>query len=215
MRFLGLVVLSLLLSSCYARDRSPTVPSPKKDAVASAMAAQRALNAGLLDESLSLAHKAWETDPDYQSGAWLYASILGKTGALDEALAVCNDLLERHPDCVQGHLLEGILWDRKGNRESANRAYDRALAEFALVDSDAPPTPEYRLNEAVTIFLRHGKLEGVGAINQVIAQFPDYGPAQYVKSCIQDKDRAFLLRWFADSGEDRPIPASGVRNVEM
>ncbi len=194
-----LFALLPLLGACYP-DAEPAAYVPKQEALRLLERAALELASGKVEEATSLAGAACNTDPDYDEAAWVYATLLGRTGRVEEALEICSKLGARSPAYVQAHLLEGILWDQLGNREAANLAYDRTLTGIAKRASSADLVPELRLYEAVAVYLRDGKLAGVQAINHVLAEFPDYPPAHYVKACMLDKNRGFLMRWFSDGG---------------
>ena len=197
MRSLWLIPLFFSLCGCYDEPREATY-TPKTEAVTAYEAAQTALKSGNTDEALAQARAAHEADPVFDAAAFLLASLLGRAGQFEEALALCDDLTARSPNFVQAHLLQGILWDRSGVSEAANASYDAALRCFAALPDPERNRPEVGLQEALATFLREGKLEGVKAINRVLSSYPDYEPALYVKSCMLDKDRGFLLRWFSD-----------------
>ena len=199
LRSLWLIPLLVFLSACYEEPRE-TGYTPKTESVTAYEAAQSALKSGDSDEALTQARAAYEADPAFDAAAFLLASLLGRAGHFEEALYICGALTARSPNFVQAHLLQGILWDRSGESEAANTRYDAALRCFAALPEPERIRPENGLQEALATFLRHGKLEGVKAINRVLATYPDYEPALYVKSCMLDKDRGFLLRWFSDQG---------------
>ena len=203
MRSLWLILLFFSLSACYDEPREATY-TPKTQAVTSYEAAQSALKSGDTDEALAQARAAYEADPAFDAATFLLASLLGRAGDYEEALALCAALTTRSPNFVQAHLLQGILWDRSENSDAANASYDAALRSFAALSQTERARPELGLQEALTTFLRHGKLEGVKAINRVLATYPDYDAASYVKSCMLDKDRGFLLRWFSEQNGDGP-----------
>lgn len=203
LRSLWLFPLLFSLSACYHEPRETTY-TPKTQAVTAYDAAQSALKAGDTDEALARARAAYGADPDFDAAAFLLASLLGRAGQFEEALALCGTLTARSPNFVQAHLLQGILWDRSGNSDAANTSYDATLRGFAALAEPERTRPETGLYEALTTFLGHGKLEGVKAINRVLAKYPDYEPALYVKSCMLDKDRGFLLRWFSEQNGDGP-----------
>ncbi len=214
MRLLIAAALVLLASGCYKPPPAQPVHSPKSAAVAACEAAQAALQTGKTDEALEHAAAAHEADPAYAQAAWLYASLLGRVGRYDDALAVCTTLCAASPNFVQAHLLEGILWERNGERESANRAYGRVLAQLETAEANQAALPAYGLYGAVAAYLRDGKLAGVKAINSVLLQFPDYGPAQYMKTCMQDKDRTFILRWFSEKREENTESPENLTKVQ-
>jgi tetratricopeptide (TPR) repeat protein len=203
LRSLWLIPLFFSLCGCYDEPRESGY-TPKTEAVTAYDAAQSALKAGDTDEALARARAAYGADPDFDAAAFLLASLQGRAGQFEEALALCGTLTARSPNFVQAHLLQGILWDRSGNSDAANTSYDTALRCFAALTEPERARPESGLYEALTTFLRHGKLEGVKAINQVLAKYPDYDAALYVKSCMLDKDRGFLLRWFSEQNGDGP-----------
>lgn len=194
-----IIALLPLLGACYPNPE-PSAHAPKQEALRLLDLAQLELATGKVEEATSLAGAAYNTDPAYDEAAWIYATLLGRTGQVEEALEICSLLGARSPDYVQAHLLEGILWDQLGNREAANLAYDRTLTAIAKLTTSVDSAHELRLYEAVTVYLRRGKLAGVQAINHVLAEFPDYPPAHYVKACMLDKNRGFLMRWFSDGG---------------
>lgn len=197
LRSLWLIPFLFVLCGCYDDPRETTY-TPKTEALTAYESAQAALKAGDTATALAQARAAYAADPAFDGGAFLFASLLGNAGQFKEALAVCNDLTTRSPNFVQAHLLQGILWDRSGDSEAANTSYDTALRCFAALAEPERTRPDSGLQEALATFLRHGKLEGVKAVNRVLSKYPDYEPALYVKSCMLDKDRGFLLRWFSD-----------------
>ncbi len=202
LRSLWFLPLIFSLCGCYSESRETTF-APKTQALTAYESAQSALKAGDTEEALAQSRAAYEADPAFDAAAFLLASLLGREGQFDEALALCDDLTARSPNFVQAHLLQGILWDRSGNSDSANTSYDAALRCFAELTEPERSRPEPAMYEALTTFLRHGKLEGVKAINRVLATYPDYDAALYVKSCMLDKDRGFLLRWFSEQNGDK------------
>jgi tetratricopeptide (TPR) repeat protein len=200
-RFLALAAFLLFVSACY-RESPEAPPSPVTEAVRAYESAKSALVTGDTVQALEASAAAYARDPGFEDNTWLYASLLGREGRYDEALAICRILCQQSPGNVQAHLLEGILWDQSGDREAAHGAYDRALQVFSESNVAEHSKPAHRLYEAVAVYLRKGKLEGVRAVNAVLLTFPDYRPALYVKECMQDKNRAFLLRWFSKSGDE-------------
>lgn len=202
------LALALLtaLAGCYGAP-APTGHTPKTAAVSALEEADAALKAGDTDGALARARVAHEADPQYDDAAFLLASLLGRKGDFEAALALCADLTARSPNFVQAHLLQGILWDRSGNPDAARHSYDATLRALAELPEAERARPEAGLQEALAIFLRDGKLEGIKAANRLLAVYPDYGPARYVKSCMMEKERGFLLRWFSDQGA-APSPAA-------
>ena len=194
---LRLVVLLISLAGCYGEPRETTY-TPKTEAITAYESAQSTMKSGDTATALAQARAAYAADPAFDGAAFLFASLLGNAGQYKEALSVCNDLTARSPNFVQAHLLQGILCDRSGDSEAANTSYDAALRCFAALPEPERVRPENALQDALATFLRHGKLEGVKAANRVLSKYPDYEPALYVKSCMLDKDRGFLLRWFSD-----------------
>jgi len=199
---LWLIPLIFSLCGCYEDPRESGY-TPKTEALTAYEAAQFALKSGDTDAALAQARTAYAADPGFDGAAFLLASLLGNAGQFTEALAVCHDLTDRTPNFVQAHLLQGILWDRSGNSDAANTSYDAALRGFSALSEPERTRPETGVYEALATFLRHGKLEGVKAANRVLTKYPDYEPAVYVKSCMLDKDRGFLLRWFSEHNGDK------------
>lgn len=201
-----LVPLLLFLPGCY-EDGTPRRPARPLPAITAYEAAQTALKAGDTAEALAQAEAAVAADATFDEAQWLQASLLGREGRLDEALEVCGVLTARSPDFAQAHLLQGILWDQSDDAEAAARCYDAALRCYAVQRETEPLGRDEQLLEAVVTFLRHGELEGVLAINRFLKRFPEHPIALYVKACMQDKDRSFLLRWFSEGGgEGRTVP---------
>lgn len=197
----------LLLAGCYEQGTPTTASSRPTQAVEAFQAAEAELRAGNSEDALVRAEAAVKADPTFEQAAWLQASLLGQAGRLEEALVVCETLTAQSPDFVQAHLLQGILWDKLGDSEAANVGYDAALRCFAALPEAERRRPETVLQEALITFLRHGRLAGIQAINRVLLQYPDYQTALYIKACMHDKDRGFLLRWFSESGgENAPAP---------
>jgi tetratricopeptide (TPR) repeat protein len=203
LRSLWLIPLLFSLCGCYEDPRETTY-TPKTQAATAYEAAQTALKSGDTDEALAQARAAHEADPAFDAASFLLASLLGRAGQFEEAIDICATLTARSPNFVQAHLLQGILWDRSGVSDAANTSYDAALRGFSALPESERARPEIGVYEALAAFLRHGKLEGVKAANRLLAIYPDYEPALYVKSCMLDKDRGFLLRWFSEHDGARP-----------
>ncbi len=183
------------------------MPTRPTAAVESFRAAERALATGDLAAALEHAEAAVKADPTFDEAAWLQASLLGRAGRVDEALAVCQEITDRSPDFVQAHLLQGILWDQSGDVEAAFRSYDEVLKRYDAWQGPPDPGPRDLLLRSVVTYLRFGELEGVKAINQFLERFPEHPKALYIKSCMQQKERGFLLRWFSEGAESEFVPS--------
>lgn len=200
-----LVAAFMLAPGCY-EDGAPPPPARSTEAISAYGAAHKALQAGDLDDALTHVAVAVAADPAFDEAQWLQASLLGRAGRLPEALEICGALTARSPDFAQAHLLQGILWEQSEKPDAAGRSYDAALQCFAERRATESLGRDDRLLEAVATFLRHGELEGVKAVNRYLRQFPDHPVALYVKACMQDKNRSFLLRWFSEGGgENRAV----------
>ncbi|MBX3178073.1 MAG: tetratricopeptide repeat protein [Candidatus Hydrogenedentes bacterium] len=192
-----------LLAGCYEAgvDRAY---NPTNAAQHHYQRAESALGQGNLEEAIRQASAAAEADPEFDDAALLQATLLGRAGQYGEALAICTALTARSPDLVQAHLLEGILWDQSGDREAANRCYDETLRLYERMRNQVALDSRAMLLEGLAFYLRHGELEGVKAMNRFLARFPDHPAALYLKACMQNKDRGFLLRWFTERGGETP-----------
>ena len=196
MRPLAIVFIAISLVGCYESGPSST-PLIKTEALEAFALAQEAFRAGDNKRALPHATAAYLYDPSFDSAAWLYASLLGRTGRYKEALEVSTQLSAKSPDLAQNHILEGILWELNGDRESANSAYDRAV-----LLGERPDSRELeRLYAPLAVYLRHGKLRGIEAANHGLEIFPDDATLRYLKRCMQDKEREFLIRWFSEGSE--------------
>lgn len=204
-------LLLLLLAGCYEAgvDRAY---NPTNEARHHYELAEAAVKSGNLDAAVLQAGRASAADPEFDDAALLHATLLGRVGRYDAALAVCETLTSRSPDLVQAHLLKGILGDQSGDLEAAHRSYDEVLERYAARRDSRAPGPRELLFEALARYLRHGELEGVRAVNEVLEQFPEHPTAQYLKGCMQHKDRGFLLRWFSEGLAPRqPVNRPGNR----
>ena len=193
MRVLVLVIIAFSLVGCYESGSSRT-PLIKTEALEAFALAQEAFRAGDNERALPHARAAYLYDPAFDGAAWLFASLLGRTGQYKEALEVSTQLSAKSPDLAQNHILEGILWELNGDRESANRAYDRAVLLRETSDSKGLE----QIYVPLAVYLRFGKIRGVEAANQSLALFPDDITLHYLKRCMQDKEREFLIRWFSE-----------------
>lgn len=208
-------LLVLLLCGCYDDGPPASSPSRPTQAIEAFRGAEDALRAGDLDDALAHAESAVAADPTFDEAVWLKASLLGRSGRLEEALGICTELTARSPNFVQAHLLEGILWDQSGDLEAACRSYDEVLKRYEARQASGELGHRDLLLQAVVLFLRHGELEGVKAVNRFLEQFPGHPAALYVKACMQQKERGFLLRWFSEGGDASAPPAAGKDNPRM
>lgn len=198
----ALSVLLATLAGCYEHEQAPP-PSRPTAALEAFRDAEASLRKGKLKEALNHAGDAVKSDPTFHEAAWLQASLLGRAGRLEEALAVAQDLTARAPDFVQAHLLQGILWDQSGDLEAAHRSYDIVLELYG--PDPAGLRQRDAMLRALVTFLRYGELEGVKSVNQFLERFPEHPTALYLKGCMQNKDRGFLLRWFSESNGGQPV----------
>ena len=197
-------VVVLLLAGCYESGGNRAAHIPTNEAQHQYQRAQAAVTSGNLEEAIARAGAAAKADPEFNDAALLHASILGRAGRYEEAQAVCAELVTRAPDFVQARLLQGILYDLSGDEEAAAPHYDAALAQFEAARAAGPGASPQLLLEGLTRYLRHGELEGVKAMNQFLSRFPEHPTALYLKACMQNKDRGFLLRWFTERGGNTP-----------
>jgi tetratricopeptide (TPR) repeat protein len=166
--------------------------------------AYAAMDRGQHDLARNHVAQAYALAPERREVAFLHASLLGRAGNYPEALSAIEKLQAQHPDYIPGILLEGILRELGGDRVTADQAYDRVQQAAPASGSDY----DTRICVPLAAYLRLGAPDGVAAANQALEAYPGDAALRHLKQCMQDKDRAFLLRWFTDG---IPAPSRGPR----
>lgn len=169
------------------RESPPTPPGPeatRRSAPASAPAeppmelrsllveAAAALASNDVDRAIHLYDRAVEmapADPDALLG--FGRSHLAKAG-LRYARAAAERLVSLYPDMAAGHHLLGLVEAREGNRRSAVRALERAVAAD-------PSQPIYHRDLAIALYKLQRLDEAVAEFREVIRLAPNDGQSHY------------------------------------
>ncbi len=81
-----------------------------------------------IDEAMDFCKKATEIRPDQPRYAYTLAFFQQQSGDLAGAANVLNELISRCPACADAYLVLGSIHEKQGNRDEAERVYERGLA---------------------------------------------------------------------------------------
>jgi len=197
--WVGLALL-FLVAGCGHRGPTPgQLPDP--EAIARYEEACAAYDDGHPALAKTNASAAYEIDPTHAHSTSFYARLLMQDERYDEALDVCETLNGWYPQYIPGQLLQGILWEIKGDREKAASFYERVDAL-----TREPHTP-YASNICVPIavYLRWGTARALKGVDVSLIRFPDEPNVLALREVIKQNDRDALIKWFiASSKAARP-----------
>lgn len=209
------LILLLLpaLAGCYAPER-PTQYTPKTLALELTESAVAKVEAGALEEALTLLDQAIAEDPGYPLPYKNKAAVLGKLDRFPEAADTLTALLKRYPDDADAYLAQGVFQERSGNKAEARICYATAAEKYAALP-DRPETDlERRLALVQCAYLLSGRAEALKAINEVLAKYPENDLAMKFKyRILGDQREAFLAgglnaREETSTGTDAEEPAA-------
>ncbi len=201
-RLFPILVIAAVLGGCYEEHKPPKETYvPKLHAQELNNRAMIALRSEKYDEALTLISQAVEEDPRFYQAQINKANILGKTGKFEEAVSVLTQAITVKPDFSQAYLFQGVYLEKTGKKEEAHASYAKA-AELFSRDMTDTPLPETALCKAIAVYLGTGKVGGLTAMNDIIARYPDYIPARFLKEKILKGDRAYFMWWLAE--QDTP-----------
>lgn len=204
------LILAVLLFGCYQESApDPSAYVPKTHAERLNKDAIEALQAGHKEEALKLIEEAVAADPAYAQAVCNKASILGRLGRYEEAKDAAAAAIAVRPHFALAHLLLGILLEKLGEESAALESYANAVRHFDEEVAQNPDAPKTALNRAIAVYLQSGKVGGLGAFNALLAKYPNYRPAQFLRERILAGDRNYFLWWIADRDENQATESVG------
>ncbi len=197
----AIAAVCILLAGCYSSQTTQSGYAPKTHAVQKHAEAVDALKSDRLKDALAAIDEAVSEDPEYADAALTRALILLHAERLDEAAAAYDGVCKKWPDRAEAHALAGIMHEKTGKAEAAKAAYGAAKTAYDRRITAGDRTPDTQLSRALAVYMLDGRSAGLVEINKIIGEYPDYGPAQEVKTKIMENNRAFLLEWMERPGK--------------
>jgi Tfp pilus assembly protein PilF len=190
----------VLMMGCRTEDSEPA-HVPRTAAIRALESATSALVRGDVARARIQIEEAVKEDPEYYLVHGVHGMVLAETGDHVAALAAMDRAVALNPDYGEGHLMRGVFLEQIGNRAEADTAYAQAIQVF---DALAEAGPVQRTHRAVAVYLKDGRVEGIGAIDAVVRDFPQLQSARTARQKMLTESRDFFLRWAAsaDQNED-------------
>ena len=212
---IGVFALAILSGGCYQESApDPDAYVPKTHAERLNKDAVEALQAGRKAEALRLIEDAVAADPAYAQAHCNKGTILGRLGRYAEALAAVDKAVEVRPHFATAHLFRGIFLEKLGRETEAMESYANAVRFFDAEIARQPDAPKTALNRAIAVYLQSGKVGGLSAFNALLAKYPNYRHACFLKERILAGDRDYFLWWVADRDDNESAPESGENDKE-
>jgi len=191
-------LLVLALAGCYEETRAPGdnyIPSTyaqrlNRDALA-------ALEAEKTEEALALAEQAIAEDPNFYEAYCNKAAITAQLGRYADAANVLEQAIALRPKLAEPHVFQGIYLEKSGDADAARKAYERAIGLYDKDIASGDTGPVTAVNRAVAVYLLRGKVGGLTAFNDIIARFPEYHRALFLKQRVVSGDRDYFMWWVA------------------
>ncbi len=196
-----LAATSILLTGCYSSQPAPGAYIPKTHAAQKHAAAVESMKSNRMDDALAAIDEAVQEDPDYADAAMTRALILLRLARLDDATAAYDAVRQKWPDHAEAHALAGIVREKTGKTDAAKACYAAAKAAYERRLAAGDRSPGTQLSRTLAVYLLDGRSAGLIEVNKVLGAFPDYGPAQEIKSKIAENNRTFLLEWMERPGK--------------
>jgi len=118
------------------------------------------------------------------------------------------------PHFATAHLFRGIFLEKLDRATEAMESYANAVRFFDAELARQPDAPKIALNRAIAVYLQSGKVGGLSAFNALLAKYPNYRPARFLKERILAGDRDYFLWWVADCDDNESVPESGEKDKE-
>ena len=196
-----LAATSILLTGCYSSQPAPGAYIPKTHAAQKHAAAVESMKSNRMDDALAAIDEAVQEDPDYADAAMTRALRLLRLARLDDATAAYDAVRQKWPDHAEAHALAGIVREKTGKTDAAKACYAAAKAAYERRLAAGDRSPGTQLSRTLAVYLLDGRSAGLIEVNKVLGAFPDYGPAQEIKSKIAENNRTFLLEWMERPGK--------------
>jgi len=191
-------LLVLVLAGCYEESRAPGdnyVPSTHAQRLN--REALAALEAEKIEEALALAEQAIAEDPNFYEAYCNKAAISAQLGRYAGAANVLEQAIALRPKLAEPHVFRGIYLEKSGNADGARKAYEQAIALYDKDIASGDTGPVTAVNRAVAVYLLRGKVGGLTAFNDVLARYPEYHRALFLKQRIVSGDRDYFMWWVA------------------
>ncbi len=192
------IAVGLLVAGCYQETQRPRdAYVPKTHAQQLNNQAMDALKADRNDEAVQLLSQAVEEDPRFAQAYVNKAVALGRLGRFEETLGLLATATQLEPDLADAYLFRGVFAERLQKTDDALNSYAKA-ATLLTAKMKETPAPDLATSRAIALYLGTGKVQGLEAFNAVLAQYPDYSRARFLREKIQQGDRAYFMWWVAD-----------------
>lgn len=199
MRMLAAVIIAgMVLAGCYKETMPPKQAYlPKTHAQQLNNQAMESLKAGRTEESVTLLSQAIEEDPGFAVACLNKACALGRLGHFEEAVNLLGQATSIDAGLAEAYLFRGVFSERLNQTDDSLRSYAKAAELFGAKAKESP-SAEAATARAIALYLGTGKVQGLEALNALIARYPDYSRARFLKEKILQGDRAYFMWWIAD-----------------
>lgn len=197
------LLAALPLAGCY--DPNPPDPpyAPKIFAQEENNRAAAALREGDLRAALAHARIAVDEDPRFVAARVNLAMAQARLGDFAAAAATLEGGAAEDPAIAHAHLFRGIYLEKSGDTAAAQAAFATAVAAYDAAEKAKRVRPEDGVHRAIAVYLGRGQTQGLRAINDVAARYPNLHAANFARDRMLENDRAYFVRWLSDApGED-------------
>lgn len=183
-----------LVPGCGSSESPPPPYTPSIYAIEKLDEAMARSDEGNFREALRLANEAMADDPQYAAARYWKSAFLVRLGRFEDARVTLHQLIALAPRHPEARMLYGLLMEKADLILEARASYEIAAAVYAERLAGGQNSPANHLEHAIATYLHRGRLVGLQTIAKVIEEFPEYQPAQFVRSRISADDRDFFLR---------------------
>jgi len=195
LRLATLCTLWIGASGCGSSgDGAPPTYVPSLYAVEKLQEALDQSAAGNVREAMDSVNAAIEDDPRFPEPQYWKSALFVRMGRFEDARVTLYRLFEIAPEHPEARMLHGLLLEKAGLIPEARSSYEIAVRTYQERLAAGQDNPGNMLEHAIALYLLRGRTVGLQNISEVLKAYPDYQPAQFVRSRISADDREFFLR---------------------
>ena len=143
----------------------------------------------LYDSAIAYLNQAIEIDSLYLLAYTNKAQALQRKGSLSQALEVLYKMEIIKPDLAEAIMGQGLILEKMGNTELANKKYSQALEAYAKRLENNPDNTRVQSDIAFLYIFLEDKDKAIDEIQNLILEHPDNEELKVIEGLIKNFER--------------------------